>query len=556
MVLGSVLPLFGLMALDVARDRQTALDAAFHDVADYAKLTAVRQSQIFEEASRLLSTLQTLPQVGVGGGPECDALLAGLAARNPRFLTMGVVRADGMITCHNSLRRQQRFGDEEILRSALASSPDEFVVGRMIVGRVSKKLTILTARRLNDTSGEPAGIVFAGIDLSGFAALAGRFDESVGKTMMVVDARAGSVVAGSGGAEGFIGKTFADHPLMAAIRSASHGGTLSTSGLGGRDEIIAVAPLQRSKLADIMVVVSADRSAVLAGAQRSTLVKLAMAMFASAMAILAAGTLGHWTLAEPIGRLTAAAERVGRGDMTAKTSMKSWQPVEMRKLSRTLNHMATRLESNSRQLALLANEDGLTKLANRRRFDQALATQCSLRERSNQSLSLLLVDVDHFKAFNDTYGHLAGDDCLKRISGQLRACAARPGDLAARYGGEEFAVILPGTDEAGAAVVARRILEIVEELGIAHRSSARFRVSVSVGSATVGPGGASACPPDRLISLADEALYEAKATGRAKHCARNAAATFAVVGSDGELRPTPPRTPSPLMIGKGGGRFV
>jgi diguanylate cyclase (GGDEF)-like protein len=557
MALGSMLPLFGLMAADMVADRRHALEAAAVEVADYAKLTAVRQSQIFEDANRLLSTLQVSPQVGIKGGPDCDALLAALAARNAFLMTVGVVRADGMIACHNTLRRPQLFGDTEILGTTLAAAPDAFVVGRMIFGKVSKKLTILTARRLATQPDETAGIVFASLDLSGFSALAGRFDESVGKSMMVVDARAGTVVAGSGGAQGFVGKSFADHPLMAAIRAARQGGTLTTSGLGGKEEIVSFTPLQHSDLSQLAVVASADRAMVIAGVERATMANAALALVAAAFAILTAAALGHWTLAEPLSRLSAAAERIGRGDMSAKTSMKGWLPREVRGLSNTLNHMGERLESSSRQLATLANEDGLTKLANRRRFDAALAAECRRVERAGQPLSLLLVDVDHFKAFNDAYGHLAGDDCLKRIADQLRACASRPGDLAARYGGEEFAIVLPGTGEDGAAVVAQKILETVAELAVPHKASALRRISVSVGSATAAAGGSSAPDAERLIALADEALYEAKSPGRAKHCERSVTSGLAVVASDGQLRPaTIGRSSSPLMIGKGGSRFV
>jgi diguanylate cyclase (GGDEF)-like protein len=556
MVLGSVLPLFGLMTADMLGDRRRTLEMAALELADYAQLTAARQMQIFRDAGQLLATLQSLPQVTARGGAECGDLLLGVAARNHQFMTVGVVRADGMIVCHNVLRRPQRFGDEELLKATLASSPQDLIIGRMIVGNVSKKLTIITARRLPDQTPEGAAIVFASIDLSGFASLAGRFDESIGRSMMVVDAKAGSVVVGAGGGQAFAGKTFADHPLMAAIRAAPQGGASTARGLGGRPELIAYEPLASSPLAQFAVVTTADREVILSAAERETIASFALAFGAAALAIVAAATLGHWTLAEPMARLTAAAERIGRGDMSAKTSMSGLLPTEVLTLSRTLNHMAARLESSSRQLAALANEDGLTKLANRRRFDEALAAECRRVQRAGQPLSLLLVDVDHFKAFNDAYGHLAGDDCLKRIAELLRACASRPGDLAARYGGEEFAVILPGTGDEGAAVVAQKILETVEELGLPHRGSASRRASVSVGSATAAPGGSAAPAPDQLIALADEALYEAKSTGRAKHCSRAASAQLLVVDDDGELRPAAGRRSTPLMIGKGGSRFV
>ena len=164
-----------------------------------------------------------------------------------------------------------------------------------------------------------------------------------------------------------------------------------------------------------------------------------------------------------------------------------------------------------------ANIDGLTGLANRRSFDKLLKDSISQARRQAGPLGLVLLDVDYFKAFNDCYGHLGGDDCLRRVSECIRKALLRPGDLAARYGGEEIAVLLPATDAAGCAEMAERIRAAVTELRIEHSGSKFGVVTISGGAAAMGPA-----HPHKdcasLIGAADRALYQAKADGR--NCSR------------------------------------
>jgi diguanylate cyclase (GGDEF)-like protein len=166
------------------------------------------------------------------------------------------------------------------------------------------------------------------------------------------------------------------------------------------------------------------------------------------------------------------------------------------------------------QIALeqLANHDGLTGIANRRSFDERLSNEWKRERRDLRTLSLLMIDVDHFKLYNDTYGHQAGDSCLQEIARVMDQVVYRPGDLVARYGGEEFAVILTATHAHGACIVAQRILDRIAELAIPHSSGEGGHVTLSIGIATSLP------KPDmtleNLISAADGALYRAKHAGR------------------------------------------
>ena len=168
------------------------------------------------------------------------------------------------------------------------------------------------------------------------------------------------------------------------------------------------------------------------------------------------------------------------------------------------------------QLARMAFVDGLTGIQNRRAFDLALDKEWKRAARNGSPLSLILLDVDHFKMFNDTYGHLTGDDCLRAIAAAVRMGARRPEDVVARFGGEELAVLLPGTPAKGAAEVARRLCVGVRELGIPHSGNdGRGVVTMSGGVST-----AVACcdgrvrMPEGLLMAADAALYKAKNLGR------------------------------------------
>lgn len=178
-----------------------------------------------------------------------------------------------------------------------------------------------------------------------------------------------------------------------------------------------------------------------------------------------------------------------------------------------LVRLTAQLGAANEKLERLSLQDSLTGLANRRCFDSYLAEQAAVASRHERPLSLLLIDVDHFKAFNDHYGHHAGDDCLRRVGHTLGLSCRRPADLAARYGGEEFALILPDTDLAGAGLVAEAIRAGVARMDIRHaQSSTAPHLSVSIGVATLAASSAAGADP--LIVAADTALYRAKDLGR------------------------------------------
>jgi diguanylate cyclase (GGDEF)-like protein len=187
--------------------------------------------------------------------------------------------------------------------------------------------------------------------------------------------------------------------------------------------------------------------------------------------------------------------------------------LELRFLTRKVQEQAISLQRANQELLRLANLDGLTEIANRRRFDEYLACEWRRLSRQEDNLSLILCDIDYFKSYNDHYGHQAGDTCLKQVAKTIEATLCRPSDLVARYGGEEFVVILPNTEPEGAIKVAENICLQIRLLGIVHeRSKVSSHITLSLGISSLIPN--LRVQAEQLITTADKALYQAKEKGR------------------------------------------
>ncbi len=182
------------------------------------------------------------------------------------------------------------------------------------------------------------------------------------------------------------------------------------------------------------------------------------------------------------------------------------------RMQRALVKLTEQLNLANHELHRVSMTDGLTGIANRRLFDELLVREWSRCARIQKPLSIVMLDVDHFKEFNDKYGHQAGDECLKMIAKEIAKAVPRGSDLAARYGGEEFVLILGETDAEGARMVANRIRLQVAELKMANEDSPHKYVTVSCGISTVLPSDDK--PVEKLVKSADNALYLAKRQGR------------------------------------------
>lgn len=356
-------------------------------------------------------------------------------------------------------------------------------LGPPVVNRTDKTWVITISRRFNHGDGSFAGIVLASIDLRFFSDYYSQFD--IGKDGSIVLAmRDGTILERRPYKADLVGTSLAKGRLFTDHIAYDDTGTATiTSAIDGIERISGFHKLH---IFPAYAIVSFSKQHVLQEWLTDSLVHAAIAF----LLLCFLGVVG--------GKLVA---HINRREVDQRRLLKS---------EADLSALNARLE-------VLAREDGLTRLPNRREFDIALSAEMQRSTRNGQPVSLIMIDIDHFKAYNDTYGHLQGDECLRTVAAELRRQVTRPGDLVARYGGEEFVVLLPSTTSAGAKAVAERIRQAIHRCRIPHEASAMKFVTASFGVAdTTFPNNTES---SALINAADSALYCAKAGGRDMVCA-------------------------------------
>ncbi len=253
--------------------------------------------------------------------------------------------------------------------------------------------------------------------------------------------------------------------------------------------------------------------------QTAWLAVIAVIVLVGLAALLVLAILNRFVF-RPVDSMKREMARFAAGDQSVivGTNMLS----EFAVLADTFNAMSRELAAKIEQLKQLSRYDSLTHLANRQYFDVCIKQEWQRALRSHEPISLLMIDVDHFKRYNDYYGHVGGDNCLRAVADILRQVAKRSTDLPARYGGEEFVLLLPNTPVPSAIALADEILALFKQQNLPHAATELGYVSVSIGVTTCYT--VDTCPPTRLIESADHALYEAKHAGRNR---------LAVAGEDG-----------------------
>ncbi|PIG09138.1 diguanylate cyclase [Comamonas sp. 26] len=352
-------------------------------------------------------------------------------------------------------------------------------IGPPIRSRSTGEWVLTVSRRFENKQGQFGGVIVVALDIKNFLGLFGKID--IGKQGIISLATAsGQLLVRHPFREQNLGQDFSRSPNFLRYYSGLKSGTASfRSEIDGTERLYAFRSNDRYP---IFTTVAQGKHEALSAWRRQALVTAGVVL----SLLLAIAVIGM-RLIQAI-RLRAHAEA---SLVAAREKL---------------------LEAN-RQLGRLATQDSLTGLANRRHFDETLELEARRAAREGTPLSLLLLDLDHFKGFNDSYGHVAGDDCLKAVSRQLELFAKRPGDLAARYGGEEMGIILPNTPLAGAMHLAQLLQQRIQGLGIAHRASPYACVTVSIGVASLKNKPITRSPV-ALVEAADRALYRAKAAGR------------------------------------------
>jgi diguanylate cyclase (GGDEF)-like protein len=339
-------------------------------------------------------------------------------------------------------------------------------IGPSIKSRSTGEWVMTVSRRINHADGRFAGVVAASIYLNHFLDLYNSIDMGTNGVVNLI-ADDATIVVRRPFNEADIGTSVAKGPLFTQLLPKGNFGTaIVKSYVDGVERVVG---FRRVEGYPLIVFTALDKEEVLASWRQESILSAGIV----ALLLGFVSVLGYRLI------------RVMKQQNTIQNEL-----LEAQEKLLEVNH----------SLKLLALEDALTGLSNRR------------ARRTHTSLALLMIDVDHFKSFNDHYGHLAGDECLRKISTIITDNIQRPGDLAARFGGEEFTVVLPGTDYVGAFLVAEKIRRAVQQIDIKHSGSPEGLVTVSLGVCAYNQTAQS--QPEDLIGAADKALYVAKASGR------------------------------------------
>ena len=306
------------------------------------------------------------------------------------------------------------------------------------------------------------------------------------------------------------------------------------AGTGGRTELMSFVRIPQT---DARLVIAVDEQTALAKIDRDIRIAYIQFVLLSLLVLIGAWFVSERLIVHPLRQMASVAMRFGRGDLSTR-ARHDGMPHEFAPLADAFNAMAAQLADRERdllaannRLTVLASTDVVSGLANRRSFENRLELEWKNATEKQHPLGVLMIDVDHFKQFNDRYGHPEGDACLRAIGDLLAAAAAETGGFATRYGGEEFLMLLPATGAVEAEAIANRVCAMVARLEIPHLGAEAGVVTVSIGSATLTPHPGEAAA--RLIGAADAGLYAAKRRGRNQVVAHGP--IEAVIGSEPAL---------------------
>jgi GGDEF domain-containing protein len=522
-----VLPLLAERIYSEQTDRNDRIDAAYQQALGLARQGAATQDKVIVSLRAILQSVATARATFNFSDPACNEFLAKVAEPIPWIQAISVANPQGQIVCSGfpnaiglDISQRQHF------KTAVAAR--DFVLSDYFVGTRSKSPIITAALPQIGADDAVTAVILGVIDIRWFGQIANDFVAPSG-SMLIIDG-SGNVLARYPDDKLYIGRNFSDRPLIQKMLQSSSGLVTETE-LDGVQRIIGFVQLPDT---EARFAVGFDERDVVARANHEMWTGVAELGALILLALLGIWFGGERLLVGPIRKLAQTASQIGHGELKSRTAELPWA-AEFVPLAVALDEMTDKLQDREQelrdlnsQLHELAHTDALTGLANRRTFNAQLAIEWEGAASRRQPLAMLMIDVDFFKLFNDRYGHVQGDTCLRKVANILQtevrikggpedrlgpdAASSRKRDFVSRYGGEEFAVLLADADLEAAMIVGNRIRQAVEDMLMAHVGAPWGFVSISVGAAATMPSATS--NPRTFVESADAALYQAKQSGR------------------------------------------
>ncbi len=476
-----------LEAWTIWHERTAEMEESSRATANMALALAQHADQALDEVDIVLKSVIEQAQ-GKSPGAASKERLHNFLVRNvgevPQLAGLFIYDEKGKWLASSQQVLETRFNnsDRDYFQYHRTHRQDAVFIGKPIRSKSTGHWVLTMSRRLNKPDGAFAGVVLATLDIQFFERFYHKFD--IGQK--------GAILFGSNDATVLyrrpllvdsMGKSLAQSPLFRQHISTADAGQVTIR--SNQDGVSRVHGFKHLGNYPLFVIVAVSEDEILQSWLHHAIVRAV----GVALLLLAIG--------------------YGGNKMVAQVSLRERAQADAVRAQAELETMFELLQKQSRR-------DGLTGAVNRRHFDELLEAEAARFARVGGAFSLLMIDVDHFKQYNDHYGHVVGDVCLRNIAAAISNAAQREIDTVARYGGEEFSVLLPECGSAGALVVAERIGAAVKALGIPHAVTTKGLVSVSIGVTSIASADGFSWQPRELVESADKALYEAKEAGRGR----------------------------------------
>jgi len=503
-------------SLEDARNKQIAL--AYSEFARLAKRSAENQREVISSVETLLKSTAHIQASKQGSDPHCDILQSGLPVNPPWIRNVSIVGRDGRIKCSTlDTLLGLDLSDRAYLKRARQAR--DLIFSDFMLSTIDKAPMMIGAYPVSAVDPASESVIVSSLNLGWMSKIMSDLGDRPGILAVLVDS-AGTVLAAPTDQAGMIGRPMSGLPALSAVatkmnRTGQGSDVFSFTTSEGSNGRASFSRLPGTGSRLILIVDEARVAAEINREIRNAYLQLALVCLFVLLGALAAS---EKLIIGPINKLVAVTRRFGAGDWSACAS-DSRLPAEFAPLARAFDSMAAQLSERERELiasndrlTVMASVDMLSGLANRRGFQSRLDFEWMKAEQATGELSLMMIDVDHFKPFNDTYGHPEGDACLARLGETLAGLAVATNGFAARYGGEEFCLLLPNADATKALEIGEMVRGAVQNLAIPHATSSHQTVTVSVGVASARPN--LGLQPVDLVEAADASLYRAKRSGR------------------------------------------